>query len=141
MKNFLAPVATFILFTSVIVLNSCKSREEDPTVGFSEEIQKFVPQSIVNDLRSKGMTINEGKVPPNVEGAFRVAPMELISPYSSQDNYVKGKIISPYRYQFSGQGTDNKTVKIDYKSESGTDKAVGIGSYVAGNANKFCADR
>lgn len=137
MKNFLAPVATVILLTAVMVLNSCKNREEDPTVGFSEEIQKIVPQSIVNDLRAKGMTINEGKVPPTIKGAFRANPYELLSPYGPEDGWAKGKIITAYRLSFSEQTADGKQIKIDYKSEGGTDAGSGLGAFISGHGNKF----
>lgn len=137
MKNFLAPVTAVILLTAVVVLNSCKNREEDPTIGFSEEIQKIVPQSIVNDLRAKGMTINEGKVPPAIQGAFRANPYELLSPYGQEDGWTKGKIITAYRFLFSEQTADGKQMKIDYKNEGGTDTGTGLGSFVSGHGNKF----
>ncbi|AXE18176.1 hypothetical protein DR864_10700 [Runella rosea] len=137
MKNVLAPVATVILLATVMVFNSCKNREEDPTVGFSKEIQKIVPQSIVNDLRAKGMTINEGKVPPTLEGAFRANPYELLSPTGPEDVWAKGKIITAYRYLFSQQTADGKEVKIDYKSENGVDVGSGLGAFISGYGNKF----
>ncbi len=137
MKNLPVFAAMTVLLTSMMTLNSCKNREEDPTTGFSSEIQKIVPQNVLNDLRSKGMTINEGKIPPSVEGIYRLAPNELLSPYGEEDAYDKGDVITAYRYQFLDQSDDNQSVKINYKSENGSDKATGLGSLVAGHGNKF----
>jgi len=118
-----------------IELSSCK-KKDDPTVGFSEEIQKIVPDEILKDVRAKGMVINEGKVPPNIEGNYIVEPVELLSPFGQDDPWRKGKIIDDYYYKFSRQSSDKKTVFIDYNN-GGTDRGSGLGSFVSGNGNKF----
>lgn len=119
----------------VFLISSCK-KKEDLSIGFSDEIQKIVPQAILDDVKAKGMTIHEGKVPPSVEGIFTITPYELLSPYSTDDGWQKGKIIGAYTYKFSGQSNDKKTLLIDYKNAD-TDRGSGLGAFVAGNGNSF----
>ncbi len=136
MKTNLLPLAALML--AFILVSGCKKNKVDPTTeGFSVEIQKIVPQSLVDDLRVKGMTINEGQQPPSVEGIYRADPFELLSPYAPEDSYEKGRIISPQLYKFTGQSADKSKVQIEYKSEGGTDSGAGVGSFVAGTGNKF----
>lgn len=119
----------------ILGLNSCK--KDAPNTGLSEEIIKIVPQAILDDMKAKGMTINEGQVPPSMEGIFTVAPMELLSSYGPNDSWKKGKIIDGYTYKFSNQSSKKKTVILEYKSNGGSDRGDGIGSFVAGNGNRF----
>lgn len=131
MKKFIFCLVAFV----AIELSSCK-KKDDPTVGFSEEIQKIVPDEILKDVRAKGMVINEGKVPPNIEGNYVVTPFELLSPFGDDDSYEKGLIIDDYYYKFSSQSSDKKKVVINYGNGSG-DQGSGIGSFVSGNGNSF----
>lgn len=116
------------------MISSCK--KDDPNVGLSQKIQKIVPQVILEEINSKGMKINEGSVPPLIEGIYFVSPYELLSPYSVNDGYKKGAIISGYAYKFSNQSSDKQTIVIDYKNYA-SDKASGIGSFVSGNNKSF----
>jgi hypothetical protein len=119
---------------TAITVTSCKTNS-DPEVGLSEEIQKIVPTSILDDLRAKGMAVNEGRTPPKLNGVYFVNPLELLSPYSTSDPFNKGKIIAGYKYTFSKQSSDGKTVTMDYSQQ--TDRGEGIGSFVSGSGNKF----
>ncbi|WP_259015166.1 hypothetical protein [Emticicia fluvialis] len=125
----------FVMALSIIIVISCKEKD-DPTVGFSEEVQKIVPKRIIDDARSKGMIINEGRIPPNIEGNYVVEPLELLSPYGSKDSWKKGKIINAYYYSFYDQSSDGKTVFIDY-SNLDSDNGSGLGSFISGNGKKF----
>lgn len=127
-----------LISLSVGLLSSCKKSSvppRDPTKGFSAEIQRIVPQSIVDDLRSRGMVINEGTVPPQIDGSFRASPFELLSPYGVKDSYEKGKIIGDYVYKFYGQNAKNE-ISYDFTND-GSDTGTGKGAFVAGNGTSF----
>lgn len=108
---------------------------DDPTKGFSADIQHIISETIINDLRSRGMIINEGKVPPTIKGAFRVSPFQLLSPFGVDDPYAVDKVINDYVYTFYGQTTTNG-ISYDY-TNSGSDQGTGKGAFVAGNGNRF----
>ncbi|MPR35669.1 hypothetical protein [Salmonirosea aquatica] len=127
---------TFAVFAfSVLLMSGCKKKNLD--VGFAPEIQKIVPQNVVDDLRARGMTINEGQKPPTIEGVYLASPYELLSPYAPEDSYEKGKIITGYLYRFTGQSDDKKKVQVNYKRDGDVDAGGGLGSFVSGNGNKF----
>ena len=115
------------LFLLVNLFAACSKKSDDPTVGFTAKIQNIVPTTIINDLRSRGMTINEGQVPPKLNGAFLISPFELLSPYGTDDNYQKGKIINDYKYQFHDQ-TDAGDIKYDFTNNS-SDVGKGQGAF------------
>lgn len=120
------------------VLTGCKKNDvppDDPTKGFSTEIQGIIPEAIIDDLRQRGMTINEGKVPPKIEGAFRAAPFELVSPFGPEDSYEEGKVINAYDYKFYGHNSKN-AISYDF-TNYGSDTGNGKGAFVAGNGNSF----
>ncbi|GAB3566967.1 hypothetical protein GCM10027578_16870 [Spirosoma luteolum] len=81
------------------------------------------------------MTINEGKLPPTLRGAFLVSPYELLSPTGPDDNYQKGAVIAAYKYQFYGQ-TDAGDIQFDF-TNNGSDTGKGQGAFIAGNGSLF----
>ncbi|QHV93950.1 hypothetical protein [Spirosoma endbachense] len=132
------PLALLALFALSILFDSCKKSDapDDPTKGFTTQIQNIVPTTIIDDLRTRGMTINEGKVPPALAGTIIVAsPWELLSPYGTEDSWQKGKVIADYKYKFYEQTTDGK-IKYDYKND-GSDTGSGKGAFISGNGNSF----
>lgn len=108
----------------------------DPLAGFSEEIRKILPENILNSMRSNGMVVHEGVMPPDLDGIYLIDPLELLSPYGSQDPWQKGYIIPAYQYKFSNQSNDKKSVKIDYTNGTG-DVGKGLGAFVSGYGKKF----
>lgn len=126
----------FTVLTLAMCFSSCKQKE-DPTVGFSERIRNFVPQEVIDQLRDNGMSINEGKVPPNFEGNY------LINNYTvkgtSMTDDVVGTVISNYKIRFYNQDNRALTISHDYKSQSLSDQASGVGAFVAGNGDRFTA--
>ncbi|GAB3313724.1 hypothetical protein GCM10027299_00990 [Larkinella ripae] len=119
------------LFLSVI---ACK-KDTEPTSGLSAKIQTIVPQATLNDLKAKGISINEGSSPPNIEGVYEISPKRLLSPYSEKDSYRKGRIISNYKYRFYQQQGD--VVQVDFKSAASSDTGTGKGGFLSGSGNKF----
>lgn len=138
MQTAPAPRTSYLLLAfllPLVLFSSCKKKPDDPTVGFSEEIQKIVPQKIIDDLRSRGMVIFEGTIPPTVSGSYLAAPFRLLSPYAPEDPYAKGKVITSYSYTFYGQSSGN-AISYDFTNNS-TDKGTGKGAFIAGNGNSF----
>ena len=113
----------------------CKNKDvaADPSKGLSAKIQGIVPQAVLDDLKTKGLAINEGSQPPQLAGIFIASPYTLLSPYGSGDGWAKGKVISDYKFRFYDQVGDE--VKLDFKQSNET--ATGLGSYVSGFGNKF----
>ena len=48
-------------------------------------IQSIVPQTVIDKLRTQGMSINERNEPPRIDMAIRVSPCELVEPYGPSD--------------------------------------------------------
>ncbi len=125
-----------ILFLAVAVfissLQSCKPKEGDPD---AVRIQNVVPQEIINELKSKGMRINEGNRPPKLDLSVRVSPMALLVPYGEEDGYEKGKIIPDNFYKFYGQ-TANQEITYDAHQSEVYDGS-GEGAFIIGANNRF----
>lgn len=121
------------LFIAIAILPSCK-KEDNSGNGLSDKINAIVSQDIINNLQNRGMTINTGNTPPNIEGIVISSPYTLMSPYGADDSYYVGKVIADYKYHFYNQDVDE--IKLDYKSNSG-DAGSGYASYLAGKDNKF----
>ena len=81
------------------------------------------------------MTINEGSQPPNIDGIYQANPYQLLAPYSSEDGWAKGKIITDYRFRFSGQSGDD--VKVEEKQVGTSNAGTGVASFLAGSGGKF----
>lgn len=119
----------------VLFIASCGKKETvDPTKGFSQQIQNIVPQTIIDSLKIKGMPINEGTVPPNIEGIFISSPHSLVVPYGKDDSYKVGDIFSDLIMKFSNQKADG-SVNIETKNSGAT--STGVGGFIAGNGNNF----
>ena len=134
MKKQLKTIASVCLVAMLFTTGCKKSEVVDPTKGFSQQIQNIVPQSIVDDLKKRGMPINEGTVPPNIEGIFISNPHTLVVPYGTEDTYAVGYEFSDLLVKFSNQKTDG-SMSIDAKN-AGT-LSSGIGGFISGNGTKF----
>ncbi|SEI49711.1 hypothetical protein SAMN05216327_10237 [Dyadobacter sp. SG02] len=99
-------------------------------------IQKVVPQKIIDDLKSRGMIINEGTKPPTLDDAYFMSPYELLSPFGPDDDFEVGDEASDYYYKFYGQNEKNE-VLYDYMSAQGGDHGEAQGAFIAGDGKKF----
>lgn len=130
MRNSLLPLALGVL---LLALNGCKKKEDVPPL--SAKIQRIVPASILDDLKAKGLVVNEGNQPPNIEGIYLASPYRLLSPFGPDDSWQKGRVVADYKYRFYDQRGDD--VKLDYKSGAGSDQASGVASFLAGSGDTF----
>jgi hypothetical protein len=121
----------------ILISFACKRKvnDPDPTKGFSAKIQQIVPQSIIDDLKTRGMPITEGTVPPNIEGIFISKPHTLVTPYGPEDDYKAGHEFADFIMRFSNQNTTDLSVQIETKNAGGV--GTGVGGFIAGNGNKF----
>ncbi|MRS65499.1 hypothetical protein [Larkinella terrae] len=123
----------FLVMLGVFALAGGCKKDNEPTSGLSAKIQTIVPQATLDDLKAKGIRINEGSAPPNIEGIFVVNPMRLLSPYNSDDTYSKGRVIDDQTYKFYEQS--GSTIKMEFK-EGTTKRPVSTGE-LSGSGNKF----
>jgi hypothetical protein len=103
----------------------------------SANILSIAPQSVIDDLRLRGMNINEGNTPPALSGFFESKPHVLLSPYGPGDSFAVGTEFTSIRYRFYDQNGNTQTISLDKKSSDGTNTETGIGAFLAGNGNKF----
>lgn len=141
LSKILAKIKLLIIALSLVAfLDSCDKCEcatpENETVGFSDEIRNIVPQSIIDDLRKNGMEIHEGKVPPNISGAYLFSPLILTKPVDIYDAEVGTEFISE-KYKFYNLSNQNQVLSIDTKAVIGESYATGQGAYVSGSGNYF----
>lgn len=114
---------------------SCQPKkvDTDPAKGLSGKIQRIVPPAVLDEMRAKGLVINEGSQPPQLDGIFIASPYTLLSPYGSEDSWQQGRVIDDYKFRFYDQAGDD--LKLDIKQSNET--ATGLGSFVSGFGNKF----
>lgn len=131
-------IRLFILLVLPVILSSCGlfGKKNDPYEGLSKNIQKIVPQAILDSLAAKGLVINRGDKPPQLSNAIVVSPMKLLSPYGPEDGYEKGRVINNYYYKMYDQ--DNVgNIKYDYYNSNYQDVGKGKGSFIAGDKDYF----
>ncbi len=130
MRNSLLFLALGVL---LLALNGCKKKEDVPPL--SAKIQRIVPTTVLDDMKAKGLVVNEGNQPPDVNGIYQANPFRLLSPHGPTDNYAKGRVINDYKYRFYDQKGDD--LKLDFKNTGGGDQATGVASFLAGSGQKF----
>ncbi|CCH54960.1 hypothetical protein BN8_04184 [Fibrisoma limi BUZ 3] len=137
MKSTAYVIFFALVLYAVVNLSSCRRQIDivvDPKKGFSSDIQKIVPKPIIDTLRRRGMTINEGLIPPTLDGIYIADPYTLLSRTGPTDNYRVGEVISKYYYKFYGQ-TQSGSITYDFTNTS--DIGKGNGAFIAGNGNAF----
>ena len=133
---FTASRSLFVVSTLCLLgLGSCKKNDVDPTKGFSNSIQAIISQDDIDKLRQRGMPVNEGIQPPNIEGIYVSSPHELVSPYGPDDDYQSGKVFIDFILRFSKQNSTDQTAQVETKN--GSTVGAGQGGFLAGNGNKF----
>ena len=136
--SFLRPLYVIRLLAAGCLLTvfmvGCQNKkvDTDPSKGLSAKIQRIVPTAVLDDMKAKGLVINEGSQPPQLTGIFLANPYTLLSPYGSENGWKKGRVISDYKFRFYNQTDDEK---LDFRQSSET--ATGLGSFVSGFGNKF----
>jgi len=128
-------IIALLLPVSALTLTSCKKDTVDPTKGLSTRIQTIVSQADIDGLRSRGMIVNEGSQPPNIEGIFSSSPHTLVSPYGPADTYKVGDTFNDLIIRFTEQNSADQSAKVEIKNAGST--ATGVGGFLSGNGNKF----
>jgi hypothetical protein len=129
--------ALFLLLLLLLFGAGCQQKKDDPTTGFSDQINTIAPKALIDTLRKNGLIVHEGRVPPQFEGRYLFSRSILKS--TNYPSYPVGTVFADYSYRFHGQNNSDLTVKLDYESIGGQDKALGTGAFVAGHGNRFTA--
>ncbi len=129
----------YLLVIGFSLLQSCSKKKDktSDTSGLSQDIQNFVPQTVIDSMRAWGLTINEGKVPPMINGIYDLSKNYCI--FDNSGNDQAETYFADYRFRFRDQDNDKLTISLDFKNTTGygTDSASGKGSFISGNGNDF----
>lgn len=138
----LIALAVMALF-AILIMPSCEE-EEDLSVGFSEEIENFVPDSTIQLLRDLGMIIHEGKQPPSLVGKYYLTPHLMDSSNVPNESYDVGDQFVDYRLYFHNQNNEELSIELDTEglstSQSDTTiiiSSIGNGGFLSGYDNEF----
>ncbi|UHG93249.1 hypothetical protein [Spirosoma oryzicola] len=137
-------VATFFLLLSTLTVSCSKKSAEPrnplastaPDNGFSTQVQQIISVPILDSLKKKGMTINEGVVPPKINNMYYLDPNIMVSSYGPEDTYKTGDKFVSYYYKFYDQD-DAGNIKYDEASVNLVARANAKGSVISGYGNKF----
>lgn len=128
------------LFVFGILFAACEDEENDSNDdkkveenGLTEEINNFLPDSIVTEMEDLGMILNTGGSPSNVEGVYEVTPFILDSSNISSD--YSGMSFADLRFKLYEQNNEDLTIKLDYIN--GPEEGSGLGSFIVGDGNRF----
>ena len=128
------------MFVFGIFFSACEEEENDSTDdqkveenGFTEEINDFLPDSIITEMEELGMILNTGGSPSDVEGIYEVTPFVLDSSNISSD--YSGMAFADLRFKLYDQNNEDLTIKVDYVN--GPEEGSGLGSFIVGEGNKF----
>lgn len=127
-----------LLIVFVFSVFSCGKDNATPNDGFkddlSPEIKNILADSLVLQLEELGFKIHKGNQPPQVEGTYLASPLELMASYGFND-VDPGRLFNDYWFHIYEQNGDK--AKIDYVGAGLSDQAIGNGSFISGNDNKF----
>lgn len=105
--------------------------------GLTADINKLVPQSIIDEMESIGMPIFTGNRPPNLGlstgKSYKASPFILKSSNRSGD--TPGYTFADYYVNFHEQNNSDLTVKINYKN--GGEEGSGLGAFIVGKDSEF----
>jgi len=110
--------------------NDDKKVEEN---GLTEEINNFLPDSIITEMEDLGMILNTGGSPSDVTGTYEVTPFILDSSNISSD--YSGMAFADLRFKLYDQNNEDLTIKVDYVN--GPEEGSGLGSFIVGEGNEF----
>lgn len=108
---------------------------------FSTDIQRLVPLSTIQKVRELGITIYDGRNPPNVEGIYLLA-RNYMTKSSVPDESSDPNGFADYRIRIYRQDQKNLTASLDTKAVNQNTGAVistatGQGTLLAGSGNYF----
>ena len=134
MKRTIYALCTALCALFVIV--SCsKSDDGQREVDFLQERRDIIPDRLLEEMKNKGMQINEGDNPPDIQGIFQTSKFVLI--YTNMRADTLGKKYDAYRYKFYEQnGVKLKADRADKDNPEDTN-AAGKGAIISGSGNKF----
>ena len=123
--------ALYTVVCALFVMVSCsKSDSEEKQVKTSNfdiptEAKAIIPEEFIGKMAAKGMTINEGTNPPNIEGIFVTGILKMIYTSLNYDPFPIGKEIESYRFKFYEQrGTKIKTRDVSVLSGEITPEGI-----------------
>jgi hypothetical protein len=134
----------------LLSLSSCEkffqlfnNDDDDLSVGYSEEIQNFVPDSMLQQLTDLGMPLNEGKEPPWIEGSYFVSENLMKSSNVPDESYETGHRFYDYQYYFYDQDNERLTISMDTKGidfdGNVQSESDGTGAFLSGYEDDFTA--
>lgn len=129
----------YLLLIGFAFLQSCSKSKDDnsDSSGLSQDIKNFVPETVIDSMRSWGFNINEGKTPPAINGVYSLSKNYCTfdnSGFDEADTYF-----ADYHYKFQDQDNSKLTINLNYKvvNSTGSDTASGTGSFISGTGNDF----
>jgi hypothetical protein len=137
MKRFVYYLFAFAML-SVFVFTACDKDKNEPEVdlnedGLSEDITNLVPQEILDEMETLGMTVNGGGSPPSLAGTYYATPFILKN--SNIDSDTPGYSFADYYVTFFEQ--DNTYLKIKYSYTNGPESGEGLGGFIVGENDEF----
>jgi len=93
--------------------------------GVPDEVNGFLSIDFIEMLEHKGLEVNRGLVPPNVEGIYYV---------DSWANFETGTKYLNYTYRFDKQSED---LTIEVESASDQSNAIASAAFISGEGNNF----
>ncbi len=93
--------------------------------GVPDEVNSFLSIDFIEMLEHKGLEINRGLEPPNVEGIYYV---------DSWANYETGTKYLNYTFRFDKQSKD---LTIEVESASDQSNAIASAAFISGEGNNF----
>jgi hypothetical protein len=141
----------FALLALSLLLFSCEEEETVSVNDIPEDIQRIIPDDVMEDLEDLGMDLNKGMTPPNVEGKYVVNKSLLFSSTVPCDpgvecpeekkargwekDSIKPVYFSATYMEMFNQDNENNTIEMKISGWSGS--AEGSGTYIMGSGDKF----
>jgi len=127
---------SILLLAITLVIGSLSCKKEKAGTAFSNAILNFVPKAIIDSMKARGMTINEGENAPMINGIYTLS--KNVCTYDNSGDNRTGDTFDDYRYRFYDQNGDSLSIKLDEKDIShDIDNESGKGAFLSGKNNLF----
>lgn len=131
------------VITLGLVTGCTIKREVIVPVGddFSTDIQRAVPAETIAKVRELGVTIYDGRTPPNIEGAYLIA-RNYMTKSSVPNETVQPDGFADLKLRIYSQNSTKLTASLDTKAidpNTGDvlSTATGTGTFLSGSGNFF----
>ncbi|MRS60310.1 hypothetical protein [Larkinella terrae] len=145
MKNANKRIQLVVLLFGLLGFWSCTIKREVivPTGNdFSTVIVNTIPQEAIDKVRDLGVTVYDGRTPPDIQGIYFVSELRMTKTTVPNDSYTVGSRFTDQKVNIYNQDASRQLAQLDQKTfntNTGalTSESKGQKAFISGRGNQF----